>query len=89
MSLMCNLDRAPAPNPGRIANWGWITLGAVCLGISLWSATGAIVDLDYRDVYQLDRWATSVIIEIGVAAILMVFGPWCLLHGIRSRRRHH
>jgi len=78
---------APAANPIRVANWGPMLLGVVCLGIGLWFAVGAFVDLDYMDVNHLDGWPPSVIIEIGVAMTLMCIGPWCLLHGIRSPSR--
>jgi hypothetical protein len=85
---MSKLVLAPAANPIRVANWGLMLLGVVCLGIGLSSAIGAFVDLDFMDVNHLNGWPASVIIEIGVAVILMGFGPWCLLHAIRSRGRH-
>ncbi len=75
---------APRAKPRRIANWGPMLLGIVCLGIGLVFAIGAFVDLDYMDANHLDSWPLTVIIEIGVAVILAVFGPWCLLLGIRA-----
>ena len=74
--------------PTRVTKWGLMLLGIVCLGIGLWFATGAFVDLDFMDVNHLNGWPASVIIEIGTAVILMGVGPWCLLHAIRSRGRH-
>jgi hypothetical protein len=85
--LMPSPVPAPSANPSRIANWGPMLLGVVCLGIGVLFAIGAYVDVDFMDVNDLDRWPPSVIMEIGAAVILTVFGPWCLLHGIRSRGR--
>ncbi len=87
MRLMSHPVPAPRANPRRIANWGPMLLGILCLGIGLVFAIGAFVDLDYMDANHLDTWPPTVIMEIGVAVILAVFGPWCLLHGIRAPGR--
>ncbi len=76
------------PVLARVANWGLMLLGIVCLGIGLCFATGAFVDLDFIDVNHLKSWPPQVIIEMSIAMMLMVFGPWCLLQGIRSTVRH-
>ena len=68
----------------RVANWGLILLGIICLGIGLCFATGAVVDIDFMNDNQLKRWPPQVITEIVVTIILMAFGPWCLLQGIRK-----
>ena len=76
----------PKANPIRVANWGPMLLGIACLGIGLWFAIAAFVDLDFIHVNHLNTWPTPVIIEIGIAMLLMGFGPWCLLQGVRSAR---
>ena len=75
---------APVVHPIRVANWGLILLGIICLGIGLWFATGAVVDIDFLNDNRLKRWPPQVITEIVVTMTLMGFGPWCLLHGIRK-----
>jgi hypothetical protein len=63
---------------------GLILLGFTCLGIGLWFATGTVVDIDFMNDNHLKRWPPQVITEIVVTIILMSFGPWCLLQGIRK-----
>jgi hypothetical protein len=75
---------APVAHPIRVANWGLILLGITCLGIGLWFATGTVVDIDFMNDNHLKRWPPQVITEIVVTIILMSFGPWCLLQGIRK-----
>jgi hypothetical protein len=75
---------ARAADPIRAANWGLMLLGIVFLGIGLWSATGAFVDLDFINVHHLNSWPHQVNIEMSIAIILMGLGPWCVLRGIRS-----
>ena len=50
---------ARAANPIRAANWGLMLLGVAFLGIGLWSATGAFVDLDLINVYHPNSLASS------------------------------
>jgi hypothetical protein len=59
-------------------------LGVAFLGIGLWSATGAVVDLDLINDHHPNSWPHQVVVEMGIAIMLMGFGPWCLLRGIRS-----
>jgi hypothetical protein len=61
-------------------------LGFVCVGIGLWFATAAFVDLDYMNVNHLSSWPFQVVIEISIAMMLIGFGPWCLLLGIRRHK---
>ena len=75
---------APVAHPIRVANWGLIFLGIICLGFGLWFATGAVVDIDFMNDNHLKRWSPQVITEIVVTIILMGFGPWCLLQGIHK-----
>jgi hypothetical protein len=75
---------APVAHPIRVANWGLMLLGIICLGIGLWFATGAVVDIDFMNDNHLKRWPPQVIAEIVVAMTLMGFGPWCFLQGIRK-----
>jgi hypothetical protein len=79
---------ALATNPIRVARWSLILLGIVCLVIGLLYATAATVDLDFIDRNHLKIWPPQVIIEMSVATMLMGFGPWCLLRGIRSTVAH-
>jgi hypothetical protein len=79
---------APTASPSRVASRGPMLLGIGCLGIGLWFATGAFVDLDFIHVNHLNNWPTQVIIELGIAMMLMSFGPWCLLQSVRSIARH-
>jgi hypothetical protein len=67
-----------------VANWGLMFLGIACLGIGLWFAVGAFVDLDFMNANHLRRWPSQVIIETGIAMILIGLGPWCLLQGVRT-----
>jgi hypothetical protein len=76
------------PVLARVANWSLMLLGIGCLGIGLCFATGAFVDLDFIHVNHLKSWPPQVIVEMSIAMILMGFGPWCLLQGIRSIVRH-
>jgi hypothetical protein len=85
---MSNPVPARSTNPIRVAHWGLIVLGVVCLGIGLLYATAASVDIDFIDCYHLKTWPLEVIIEMSVAVMLMGFGPWCLLRGIRSTVAH-
>jgi hypothetical protein len=78
-----------ADNPLRIANWSLMLLGIVCLGIGLWSATGAVVDLDFLNANHLNGWPLQVITEMCIAIVLMGFGPWCLLRGRRNPTIRH
>ncbi len=66
---------APVAHPIRGANWGLILLGIICLGIGLWLATGAVVNIDFMNDNHLKRWPPQVITEIVVAMTLMGFGP--------------
>ena len=75
---------APVARPIRAANWGLIILGIICLGIGLWFAIGAVVDIDFMNDNHMKGWPRQVITEIVVAMTLMGFGPWCLLQGIRK-----
>jgi hypothetical protein len=77
-----------AAYPTRVTKWGLILLGIVCLGIGLWFATGAFVDLDFMNVNHMNGWSRSVIFEMSFAVMLMASGPWCMLQGIRSTVRH-
>jgi hypothetical protein len=79
---------APATNPIRVAHWGPILLGILCLGIGLWFAIGVLINLDFIFLNHLTGWPTQVIVEICIAMMLMCLGPWCLLQGIRSSIRH-
>jgi hypothetical protein len=81
---MAKTVRARAAHTVRIANWGLMFLGIACLGIGLWLAIGAVVDLDFMNANHLKRWPLQVIIEIGIAILLMGFGPWCLLQRFRA-----
>jgi hypothetical protein len=74
----------PEAHAVRVANWGLRFLGIVCLGIGLLFAIGAVVDLDFMIANHLNGWPPQVIIEIGIAMMLMGFGPWCLLQRIRA-----
>ena len=65
---------APAANPIRVANWGWMLLGIVCLVIGALFAIGACVDLDFIHANHLNGWPIQVVREIGIATILMGFG---------------
>jgi hypothetical protein len=84
MKLMAKPVLAPVAHPIRVANWGLMLLGIICLGIGLWFATGAVVDIDFMNANHLKRWSPHVITEIVVSMTLMGFGPWCLLQGIRK-----
>jgi hypothetical protein len=86
---MSNPVVAPAANPIRVARRGFILLGVVCLGIGLFYAAAATVDLDFIDRNHVKIWPPQVIIEMSVAVMLMGFGPWCLLRGIRSPTVRH
>ena len=79
---------ARAAYPTRVTKWGLMLLGIVCLGIGLWFATGAFVDLDFMNVNHINGWPPSVIVEISFAVMLMAFGPWYTLQGIRSTVRY-
>jgi hypothetical protein len=79
---------APVANPSRATKWGLMFLGIVCLGIGMWSASGAFVDLDFINVNSLNSWPPQVIIEISIALMQMNFGLWCLLEGVRSTGRN-
>lgn len=67
-----------------VSNWGLMSLGIACLGIGLWFAIGALVDLDFMNANHLKCWPSQVIMEISIALILMGLGPWCVLQGIRT-----
>jgi H+/Cl- antiporter ClcA len=75
---------AQAANPIRVARWSLILLGVVCLGIGVLYATAATVDLDFIDRNHLKTWPHQVLTEMSIAIIMMGFGPWCLLRGMRS-----
>jgi hypothetical protein len=79
---------APATNCSRVGHWGSVLLGIACLGSGLWFAIGVSVNLDFIHVNHMKSWPLQVIIEIGIAMMLMCLGPWCLLQGIRSSIRH-
>jgi hypothetical protein len=81
---MAKKVRANAAHTVRVANWGLMLFGIACLGMGLWLAIGAVVDLDYMNANHLKHWPPQVIIEIGIAMMLMGFGPWCLLHRFRA-----
>jgi hypothetical protein len=81
---MSEPDIARAANPIRAANGGLMLLGVAFLGIGLWSATGAFVDLDVINVHHPKSWPHQLLTEMSIAIILMGFGPWCLLRGFRS-----
>jgi hypothetical protein len=74
----------PAVDPSFLASWGRRLLGIACLGIGFLFAIGTLVDLDVILANHIDRWPVQVIIEMGIAAMLMVFGSWCLLRRVRS-----
>jgi hypothetical protein len=74
----------PVAHPGHAANWWLILLGIICLGLGLWIATGAVVDIDFMNDNHLRRWPPQVVTEVVVAIVLMGVGPWCLLQGIRK-----
>jgi hypothetical protein len=86
---MSNPVLAPSTNPIRVAHWGLILLGLACLGMGLFYASAASVDFDFIDRNHLKTWPPQVIIEVSVAVMLMGFGPWCLLRGIRSTVAHN
>jgi hypothetical protein len=47
---MSKLVLTPVANPIRVAHWGPMLLGIVCLGIGLWFAIGAFVDIDFISI---------------------------------------
>src|SRR5262249_33791812 len=84
MRLMARPVPAAVAHPIHAANWGLILLGIICLGLGLWFATGTVVEIDFMNDNHLRRWPPQVMTEIVVTMILMGFGPWCLLQGIRK-----
>jgi hypothetical protein len=76
----------PPVKPIHGTKWGLMLLGFVCLGIGLCFATGAFVDLDYMSVNHLNGWPFQVVLEISIAIMLIGFGPWCFLLGIRRHK---
>jgi hypothetical protein len=89
MRLVSDPVVVPSANPIRVARWGFVLLGVVCLGIGLFYATAAIVDLDFIDRNYLKAWPPQVVIEMSAAVMLMGLGPWCLLRGIRNPTVRH
>jgi hypothetical protein len=58
--------------------------GLVCLGIGLWFATAAFVDLDFKNVNHMNGRSSQVVIEISTSLMLIGFGPRRLLRGKRG-----
>ncbi len=77
----------PAVDPIRLANWGPMVLGIVCIGISFWFAIRTLINLDFLLANHMDSWPIQVIIETGIAVMLMVSGSWSLLRGAWLSRR--
>lgn len=79
-------EPALAANAIPARNWGLMSLGIVCLAIGLMFAIEALNDFDVINDEHLKVWPISVVVEMSLAVVLMGFGPWCLLRGMRRNQ---
>ena len=74
-----------AANRIRFAQWALMPVGIVCLGIGLLAATGAVIDFDEISINHVTGWPLSVVVEVGIALLMMGLGPWCVLRVMSQR----